>query len=98
MVREDLPPHEPRPLLELPLSARRRLGLSSADPKAQLTGAKAKQSGREFEAEIERANEWYERRGLAVVYRHHPMIEGIAAVRGRIAPQKIVLRTMAGSR
>ena len=75
-VKGRLPNTERKPVLELPLAVRRRLGLSDAKPGARLAGARAKQSGREFEAEIELANAFNERRGIAVVYRHHPMIEG----------------------
>ncbi|MFL5561746.1 MAG: hypothetical protein ACJ79K_09755 [Gemmatimonadaceae bacterium] len=72
-----LPSVNPRkPVLELPLAVRRRLGLTSGDSRARLTRARAKQSGRDFEMEIELANECYERRGLATVYRHHPAVEG----------------------
>ncbi len=52
------------------------LGLAAQDPHAQLIGARAKRSGRAFEQEIEEANACYERHGLAVVYRHHPPVEG----------------------
>ena len=65
-----------KPVLELSRAIRRRLGLTSGDPNARLAGARAKQSGRDFEMEIELANAFYERRGLATVYRHHPAIEG----------------------
>lgn len=71
------PAADPRkPVLELSRAVRRRLGLTSGDPNARLTGARAKQSGRDFEMEIELANAFYERRGLATVYRHHPPAEG----------------------
>ena len=65
-----------KPVLELSRAVRRRLGLTSGDTSARITGARAKQSGRDFEMEIELANTFYERRGLATVYRHHPAVEG----------------------
>ncbi len=64
------------PAVALSAEQRHRLGLAVHDPHAQLIGARAKQSGRAFEQEIEEANAFYERHGLAVVYRHHPPVEG----------------------
>lgn len=63
-------------MLSFPPALCRRLGLAGIDPQAQLAGARAKQSGRAFEAEIEAANACYERQGRAVIYRHHPTVEG----------------------
>lgn len=68
------------PVVQLSEEQRRRLGLRPSSRRtgddARLTGARAKQSGRAFEQEIEEANAFYERRGTAVVYRHHPPVEG----------------------
>ena len=49
---------------------------SAIDHGAQDAGAQAKRSGRAFEREIEEANALYERRGVAVIYRHYPPVEG----------------------
>ena len=43
---------------------------------ARIAGGRARFSGRAFEREIEEASAVYEQRGLAVVYRHHPPVEG----------------------
>ena len=83
-VRESLDKNDRRgrrssgriPLVAISAEQRRRLGLGTRDQGAQLTGARAKRSGRAFEQEIEEANALYERHGLAVVYRHHPPVEG----------------------
>src|SRR5688500_588332 len=65
-----------RPVLRWSTVATQRLGLTMGSENARLGGARAKASGRAFEQAIEYANALYERSGRAVIYRHHPTVDG----------------------